>query len=1185
MSANSNSLNLTSEQHQALAAHGRSVSLAAGAGCGKTFVLTERFLSYLDPQVVEPSADLHELVAITFTDAAAREMRERVRSRCYRRLEQATDPGEKQAWNRLIRALDAARISTIHAFCGALLRSHAAEAEVDPRFETLDPPAAELLRLQTVDNRLRQLLLAGNEKMIQLATHFGLRDLRDHVARLLGEDIQQVVTTWGEAGPEQLVDAWQEHFRKQVAPMAMAALLSSEPFLQLQTLCRTADVSKASLNEHFDKILRTLDELPGHNDPHLAIKQFRELAKVRGVCTKKDWEDVEQYQRYSDANKAVRDLLDKNILRHPLQHAPMLESARVGLDLLDLVGDVSQHYQRLKQARNVLEFDDLLLKTHLLLTDERYPEIRESFTKSTRLLMVDEFQDTDPLQVSIVKAFCGDDWAQQGLFVVGDFKQSIYRFRGAEPRVSTELRKTLPDRSRLSLTTNFRSQPAVLDFVNTLFHDAFGEQYEPLRPSRPQVAAPGSIEFLWALDDGTEPSDEFARRLGKRQRARVREARFIARRLAQLLDSGKPIVYQPSDSTDEKPTARALRASPNTTSEVSSGQESLNNQAASGRALKLGDVAILLRTLSDVAIYEEALREQGLDYYLAGGHAFYAQQEIYDILHLLRAIASSADDLSLAGVLRSPMFALEDETLFWLVQQHGSLNAGLFADALPSRLSAEERAKTARAAATLAELRSQKDHRLVAQLLKQAIALTGYDATLLCEFLGQRKLANVHKLIEQARAIDRTSPGDLNGFITQLSEFVVRTPKEPLATTQSDGDVIRIMTIHHSKGLEFPLVVVPDLSRNSRPNKKLPLFDTQLGPLVPAKDSKTRVGWDIHHFAEQLEEEEERKRLLYVACTRAADYLLLSSSLEDIEKPSSDWLKFLANRFDLQTGQCLTAPPTGIHTPSILVTIEEPDSGRKSIGKSSGIDLEKLLEKTRQLAKADLGEVPPSVAAIPPDLASRKRFSFSRLSGQLKHHQQPTTAETTTAAEALGLGNLVHAVLEHADLKKNDDLQELCLHLAPQHVEGDWRTAAKEAGDMLGKFQTSQRAAELAQARVVRREVEFVLGWPGSQQQFEGCFLHGFIDCLYQDPAGNWHILDYKTNRVAENDIHKAAQNYTMQMFVYSLACQRALGVAPIECVLHFLRPGTEVTCNWTNTQSTALTNQINTAIQSQLTN
>jgi len=181
-------IQLTSEQQAALAGYARSVSLSAGAGCGKTFVLTQRFLSYLDPQVFEPSAELHELVAITFTDAAAREMRERIRRRCYERFTCATDAGERQAWNRLIRSLDSARISTIHSFCATLLRNHAAEAEVDPRFEQLDPAAADLLRLQTVDDHLRQLLLAGDERIIELATRFGLSHLRDDVVRLLGEN-------------------------------------------------------------------------------------------------------------------------------------------------------------------------------------------------------------------------------------------------------------------------------------------------------------------------------------------------------------------------------------------------------------------------------------------------------------------------------------------------------------------------------------------------------------------------------------------------------------------------------------------------------------------------------------------------------------------------------------------------------------------------------------------------------------------------------------------------------------------------------------------------------------------------------------------------------------------------------------------------------------------------------------
>ena len=162
MSLKTSPTNLTDEQTAALAAHDRTVSLAAGAGCGKTFVLTERFLAYLDPRVLEPTAELHELVAITFTDAAAREMRERIRRRCYSRLQEASEPDERTAWQRLIRAMDGAQISTIHSFCTALLRNHAAEAAVDPRFDVLDPPAAELLRLQTLDDRLRELLLPVN---------------------------------------------------------------------------------------------------------------------------------------------------------------------------------------------------------------------------------------------------------------------------------------------------------------------------------------------------------------------------------------------------------------------------------------------------------------------------------------------------------------------------------------------------------------------------------------------------------------------------------------------------------------------------------------------------------------------------------------------------------------------------------------------------------------------------------------------------------------------------------------------------------------------------------------------------------------------------------------------------------------------------------------------------------------
>lgn len=1166
---------LTDEQSAALAAHDRTVSLAAGAGCGKTFVLTERFLTYLDPRVLEPTAELEELVAITFTDAAAREMRDRIRRRCYDRLQQATDPDERTAWQRLIRSLDAAQISTIHSFCTALLRQHAAEAQVDPRFEVLDAATAELLRLQTLDDRLRELLLAGDERVIRLATRFELHRLRDDIADLLGENIQPVLEKWGDAKAGQLVAAWRTFHEATVVPQLAAGLLTSGPFVDFRQLCLTAEVTRPGFSDHVQRVLDVLEQL-ANGDAPAAVAELRELAKVQGVCSKKDWTNPEDFERFKGTCKAVRDLIDKSPLKKQLQTEHLLEAAETGLDLLHLVADVADRYEAVKQAQNALEFDDLLIRAHRLLTDPRHRGLQQSLVDRTRLLMVDEFQDTDPLQVAIVQAFCGDDWSRQGLFVVGDHKQSIYRFRGAEPRVSNELRESLAAESRLSLTTNFRSQPAVLEFVNALFQEAFGESYDPLRPNRPQSTPVPAVEFLWAVGDA-DIDEEVSAKYGRAQRMRAREARFIAQRLAQLIDSQEPLIATGGEDED----------------------------APELRPLELGDVAILMRSLSDVAIYEEALRQQGIEYYLAGGHAFYAQQEIYDVLHLLRAIASSADELSLAGALRSPIFSLTDESLFWLVEEHGPLNRGLFAAQLPHQLTDEERAKASRAAATLAELRAVKDRLLVAELLNLALERTGYDAALQCEFLGERKLANVRKLVEQARTIDRTRPGDLAGFITQLSEFVVRAPKEPLATTSSEGNVIRLMTIHNAKGLEFPLVVVPDLERGTRSDSG-PKFDERLGPLVPSATDKAVVGLDLYRATQREEDLAERQRLLYVACTRAADYLILSSSVANLDRPQSDWLKLIGERFDLSSGRCRVALPQGYGVPQVRVIAEEPPSNRKARGKSRGSDLVKLVEKARQLAATGQGVVPEAVRPIPPDASARRQFSFSRLSGMVvsEHEMEIDQSPTTpTTIDPRGLGTLVHEVLERIDFtKQENDVEGLCRFLAPRHLEVGWQQAAATAAELVNSFLRSPRAAEIAQARTFRREVEFLLPWMHKRGResfphadiaalpiktpdpFSGVYLHGYIDCLYQDAHGAWHLVDYKSNHVSPDGVPAAAEHYALQMFVYREACRRALGVAPVECVLYFLRPGREFAFEFNDAQAAEHTAQLSQAIEAQLT-
>ncbi|MCA9236182.1 MAG: PD-(D/E)XK nuclease family protein, partial [Planctomycetales bacterium] len=660
--------------------------------------------------------------------------------------------------------------------------------------------------------------------------------------------------------------------------------------------------------------------------------------------------------------------------------------------------------------------------------------------------------------------------------------------------------------------------------------------------------------------------------------ARQREARWIARRIAQLVDSPEGLIPEPASAGDDEDGGQTLRP------------------------VRLGDVAILLRALSDVALYEEALRQQGIDYYLAGGHAFYAQQEVYDVLNLLRAVTSLVDEIALAGALRSPFFALTDETLYWLVKQSNSLNAALAADP-PPQLAAPEAAKVRRAAATIATLRQRKDRVLAAELLDEALALTGYDAVLQAEFLGSRKLANLDKLREQARALDRTSPGDVSGFVTQLSEFVARAPKEPPAATQTEGDVVRIMTIHNAKGLEFPVVVLPDLDRPSRPGDSHATVHRELGPLVPGENRKHGLGWQLYRALEDRQERDERLRLFYVACTRAADMLILSGSRKNPEKPQSEAVKLLTRRYDVGSGAYAGEPlPSGMHPPQIRVIDAEPAPPRIPEGAAKGADLLDSLAKCVSLAgklKQPV-ELPRLAQPIPRDRQARRRFSFSQLTGELERAvAEPDAGEPLPLDEtaehsllaAIGdqsaldprrFGTLVHDVLERVDFADASDVAAWCEFLAPVHFPGHAEVAAASAREPIERLFASARGQQLATAIELRREVEFLLPWPPVREDAApatGRYLHGFIDCLYCDRAGEWHLLDYKTNRTTAATVSQTAAHYELQLFVYRLACEQSLGRPLAESTLLMLAPGVEHAFAWDERQSQAAIARITAAM------
>jgi ATP-dependent exoDNAse (exonuclease V) beta subunit len=343
-------------------------------------------------------------------------------------------------------------------------------------------------------------------------------------------------------------------------------------------------------------------------------------------------------------------------------------------------------------------------------------------------------------------------------------------------------------------------------------------------------------------------------------------------------------------------------------------------------------------------------------------------------------------------------------------------------------------------------------------------------------------------------------------------------------------------------------------------------FHPQLGPLVKLPDGHPEQGFcgmDLYNIIEASEEEEERIRLLYVAATRAADYLLLSSGVKDLDKPESPWMSLLARRFDLRTGELRVKLPAGYARPQVRVTLEEPPLPAERGGAARRPSLVELADQAAHLASIGDCDVAALSGPVAADLSARRQFSFSRLHGKLK---VPLTAAEaveavpaplpTVQVDALELGTLVHAVLAEISFGQSIDVRALVARHAMRQMLDS--ATEGEAFRLVSRFLKSPRAAALAAARQRHVEQEFLLAWPPGTQDPDARYLQGFLDSLYQDAAGLWHILDYKTNQVDAATLAATAAEYEMQMLVYALAVERILGQPPASIVLHFLRPGLE---------------------------
>ncbi len=1128
---------LTEQQCRAVMTREVSVVLSSGAGCGKTHVLTQRYLSHLR----DDGAEVSQVVAITFTDRAARQMRSRIRGAVLANVRAAATDAEAERWAGHLRALETAQISTIHAFCAALLRQHAVEVGLDPRFDVLEDVLSVNLETEALTACLQRLLTAqaeAGEDLRQLVLLYGWPATVEAVQHLLRGWDELPWREWLGRTAEQVAEEWVRRGRAELLPRYVDYLLVASPKIArcLDLLRRKPPVPGSPLAANVRRLLEGMPRLGDAPDLAVAVEEMAEAAKV-GRKGPQSWPDPDDYQAVKKALEEFRaELRAQKLEAFAAPVEGLTDAVVAGQRCLRVAREAALAYRERKRQHGVVDFQDLLLMARDLLRDSA--DVRARLQDRYRFLLIDELQDTDPVQMQLVESLCGAKLTAGKLFAVGDHKQSIYRFRGANVHLFRGLRDQVPHDGRQGLTVNFRSQPAILDFANALLGRDM-EAYEPLRPHHRQLNEGPCVEFLWSPRLDRESVTE----------SRRTEAEWIARRIAAMIDR-EELVAERAD-----------------------GGERL-------RPVRRGDVVLLFRAMSNVHLYEASLRKYGLDYYLVGGRAFFAQQEIYDLLNLLRALENPQDAVCLAGTLRSPFCCLSDEALYVLGRCRGSLWAGLHDDAALARLPEDQRPAAERARRHLDAWRAVKDRLPITALLGRIFADSGYDAATQFEFLGDRKLANLWKLMDLARTFDRSGLFGLAEFIARLADLVKAQPREEQAATQPESaDVVRLMTIHQAKGLEFPVVFVPDVAAAGRDARHpAAVWSGPLGCVArPPGDEDpppfADLGWRLWRAGETVEDHHEDLRTLYVACTRAQDYLVLSAALEKPFRPANAWVMTLARRFDLETGACLDAEIPRERQPRVRVTTEV-QAARVA---AAGFD---------ERGVRSLPGQPARIAPVPVSLRGKRVFRVAELEPYLRPGAAPRTPRPEDMAYQFDAEDgsdrhdwarrrdflnprredgdlrdrILRAVLARWDFRQPDGWQALLTEECracgqPEAGEDGFRQLERP----LAHLARSPLLARLAGAAECYREVEVLADWPGAGRVAVG--LHGLVDCLWREGPGDWHLLAWVTERPTPDSADASWGGRRERLILQARAVQRCLGIWPRSAALCWLETGEVRVC------------------------
>ena len=1127
----------TEEQRAAIEARDSSILLSAAAGSGKTTVLVERVLRL----IAEEGAAVDRMLVVTFTRAAASDMR----SKLARRLNERAAMGDALCREQSMR-LDRASITTLHAFCADCLRTNFEAAKVDPAFRVLDDAIVSRLRDEALDEAL-ELAYAGDPDdedgpspdlrlspdMLALDYGRGPSGVRAAVGVLLTKlEERPDPEAWLDRAvrcDEAALQAWQDELKD-----------SARRSIDLATVQLRQAIGMAGCPPHYEKAMRTdlevlaaLSACEDYDELHRGLSEFKPTP-ARGRLAGADPEVVESVKHLRDASKKA--VNDARIIQLPLMTARE-DAVKLSSQLRTLAGIALKAralFDGKKAEQSGLSYADLEHKTLAALRD---PAVAQLLRERYDHIFVDEYQDTSDLQEAIISAIARPN----NRFMVGDVKQSIYRFRLAEPRLFLEKYRAYGagDGGRLlPLTRNFRSRPGILAFVNQVFERAMtGDdseiEYDELARLNPGLEADGDHDgpdvniCLIDRDAVTEDAGEIDESILEMKSAEQEGALIV------------------------KIIRRAMAEDP---------------------TLRYRDFAILSRSRSGAfTAMLPLLLAAGIPAYAEGAAGYYDSMEIAWTLSMLRLIANRRLDVELIGMLRGPAAGLSAEDL---AQIRIAFPEVPFCDAAASYAESETDGLAARLRDFFALMdgwRLRQTAMGLGEFLRLVLDESGFYTFAGALPGGAQRQANLDQLVASASDFDRTNSGTLTRFLQFTEHLKAKGDGDAAHLLSENDDVVRLMTVHKSKGLEFRVVIGAQLAKKYRVEKTS-------APLVTHRD----LGMGIQYIDPELrtkrltlpqaaiiergrrEDAAEELRILYVMLTRAKDRLFLTGSVRNAEAAVKRWQALAETPFAASSHLDVVMASLNGRTDCAGVHWFRPDQlSLQDIAPDAeaGDALTRVLAEPERYSNAALNA---ELTWTYPDPEGAKRPLKLTASGLIRELEGPEAMPDLTERPQFMLedgqpmtgaerGTAYHRAMQLLDLRDIDGLSgnalvdavagQLDRAVALRLMTRPQRDAVKP--EALSRFLESPMGLRLRQATTLRREWPFNVRLqatdaltPEERDKLDDAELlvQGTIDCCFVED-GQWVLLDYKTDRTGDMDALRA--HYQSQLRLYALALQR----------------------------------------------